>query len=75
MAANQCVRCGKQIKNYNDSIMAPSETGEYIPLCLRCFNKKISEDIGVETITQWVGLCDQITFRFARGTEQHNNLL
>ena len=48
MAANQCTRCGKQIKNYNDSIMVPSETGEYIPLCLRCFNKKISETIGVE---------------------------
>lgn len=48
MAANQCTRCGTEVKNYHDSIMALSEDGHYFPLCLRCFNKEISEAIGIE---------------------------
>jgi hypothetical protein len=48
MPANQCKQCGTEITNHNDSIMMLTENGNYIPLCLRCFNKKISEAIGIE---------------------------
>jgi hypothetical protein len=48
MAANQCKQCGTEIRNRNDSIMMLTENGNYIPLCLRCYNKEISETIGIE---------------------------
>jgi hypothetical protein len=48
MADNQCKRCGTGVRNHNDSIMMLTEGGNYILLCLRCFNKEISEAIGIE---------------------------
>jgi hypothetical protein len=48
MATDKCERCGKEVHNYNDFIMAYTENGNYIPLCFRCYNKEISEAIGIE---------------------------
>jgi len=48
MATDKCVRCAREVYNYNDFIMALSENGKYIPLCLRCYNKEVSEAIGIE---------------------------
>ncbi len=47
MADNKCTYCGIEVKDYNDSIMVPSENG-YISLCLRCYNKEISKAAGIE---------------------------
>jgi len=48
MTANQCTRCGTEVKHYNDSIMMLSENGHYVPVCLHCYNKEVSEAIGIE---------------------------
>ncbi len=47
MTTDQCSRCGSEVKNRNDSIMVASENG-YIPVCLHCYNKEMSEVTGID---------------------------
>jgi len=47
MAANRCTRCEREVKNYHDFIMVLSANG-HIPICLHCYNKEVSEAIGIE---------------------------
>jgi len=46
LTKQKCKYCGTNVKNYNDSIMVPSEDG-YICLCLHCYNKEMSEETGI----------------------------
>jgi len=47
MSTDRCKYCGIEVRDYNNSIMVPSENG-YISLCLHCYNKEISKAAGIE---------------------------
>ena len=42
----ECTHCGLQVKTYN-SINVVTEQGTCFCLCFACYNKKVSQDVGI----------------------------